>query len=423
MTDASSSRSASWKWHICGLLFLASAINYLDRQTLASAAVQIQKDLKLNDERYGNLEQAFGYAFPVGGLLFGVLADVVSIRWLYPAVLLLWSGVGFATGFAETYEHLLICRTLLGLFEAGHWPCALKTTQWILERKDRGLGNSLLQGGASLGAIITPLIMVHYLTQQPPDWRTPFMLLGAVGSLWIVLWLASVRGGELVAPASSPQAAPEVSAAERRTFWQAVFSPRFVVLAVLVASINTPWQVIRVWLVKFLHEARGYPQEEAIGFTSIYYVATEAGVLVAGFATLLLFRHGMSVHRSRCVVFLGCALLCALTVVAVHLGPGWPLLLVLCLIGFGTLGLFPCEYSFSQELTTRHQGKVSGLLGVFAWIVPAPLQPVIGRHIDAVKAAEGATHAYDLPFTLVALAPLAGFLVLIALWNRDRSDT
>src|SRR5262245_8305816 len=125
----SSTRSASWKWWICGLLLLASAINYMDRQTLANSAHRITIHFDLTQEQYGNLEFAFGSAFAVGSLFFGVLADRFPLRWLYPCVLLLWSCAGFATGLIGSYAGLLACRTALGFFEAGHWPCAVKATQ------------------------------------------------------------------------------------------------------------------------------------------------------------------------------------------------------------------------------------------------------------------------------------------------------
>src|SRR5579884_3330609 len=134
----------SWKWWICALLLLASAINYMDRQTLANAAVRITTQFHLNQEPYGNVELVFGWAFAAGSLLFGALADRVAIRWLYPAVLVGWSMAGFATSMVNSYAELLCCRTALGFFEAAHWPCAIRTTRQLLAPGDRALGNSVL---------------------------------------------------------------------------------------------------------------------------------------------------------------------------------------------------------------------------------------------------------------------------------------
>jgi ACS family hexuronate transporter-like MFS transporter len=119
---ANGARNSSWRWWVCGLLLLASMINYMDRQTLANAAVRITKQFSLSQEQYGNLEFGFGWAFAAGSIVFGFMVDRISVRLVYPAVLLLWSATGFLTGFVRGYDELLACRILLGLFEAGHWP-------------------------------------------------------------------------------------------------------------------------------------------------------------------------------------------------------------------------------------------------------------------------------------------------------------
>src|SRR5438874_189296 len=170
LTEHSRPRASAWKWWVCCLLLLASAINYMDRQTLANASVRIGNEFGLNQEQYGNLELAFGWAFAVGSIFFGAIIDSLPLRWSYPCVLLLWSGAGFATGLVSDYKGLLICRTALGFLEAGHWPCAVKVTQRLLEPKDRSMGNSLLQSGTSIGAIVTPLIMQLILTPVVGSW-------------------------------------------------------------------------------------------------------------------------------------------------------------------------------------------------------------------------------------------------------------
>src|SRR5262245_438163 len=264
-------RSASWKWWICGLLLLASAINYMDRQTLANAAHRITTEFKLSQEEYGNLELAFGWAFAGGSMVFGVLADKFPLRWLYPAVLFLWSLAGFATGMAGSYSGLLVCRTALGLFEAGHWPCAMKATQYLLEPKDRSLGNSVLQSGTSIGAIITPLIMKTLLTDQLGSWRLPFQAIGLVGLLWVGLWFILIRRGDL----DRPPEIKETNAGAERSFLKAILTRRMLVIVFVIAMINTAWQLIRAWLPKFLVEGRAYSESEMLYFNSAFYVATD----------------------------------------------------------------------------------------------------------------------------------------------------
>ena len=185
------------------------------------------------------------------------------------------------------------------------------------------------------------------------------------------------------------------------------------VLFFVVACINTCWQTLRAWLPKFLQQGRGYTEANALYFNSLFYVATDIGCLGAGALTLWLARRGASVHGSRSAVFLGCAMLSTLTVLTAFLPKGWPLLAALLLIGAGALGVFPIYHAFTQELSAHHQGKVTGLTGVAAWILSSPAQKLFGRLIDR-------TGSFDLGLAIAGCLPLAAFLALWLFWNPPR---
>ena len=404
-------RPASWKWWVCGLLLLASAINYMDRQTLANAAVRITTQFGLSQQQYGRLEWVFGWAFAVGSLLFGIAVDRFSVRWLYPLVLLLWSIVGFSTGLVHSYSGLLVCRTLLGLFEGGHWPCAIKTTQRLLESKDRAMGNGVLQGGTSIGAIITPLVLRAMLTEELGSWRLAFQVVGAMGLLWIVAWFALVRSHDL-----RPAPRPAVSAAGPGEIWSLLFSRRMLVLFAVVACINASWQTLRAWLPKFLQQGRAYTETDTLYFNSLFYIATDVGCLGAGALTLWLVRRGRSVHGSRLFTFLGCAGLCALALLIPFLPKGWTLLGILLLVGAGALGVFPVYHAFTQELSNEHQGKVTGVASIAAWAVAPPAQEAFGWLIDR-------THSFDVGLAVAGGLPMLAFFPLWWFWNKTPEQT
>jgi ACS family hexuronate transporter-like MFS transporter len=127
--------------------------------------------------------------------------------------------------------------------------------------------------------------------------------------------------------------------------------------------------------------------------------------------TLWLARRGFSVHRSRSAVFLGSAALSALTIVAAFLPKGWPLLAMLLLVGAGALGVFPIYHAFTQELSNQHQGKVTGITGVAAWLFSSPAQKLFGRLIDR-------TGSFDLGLAIAGCLPLLAFLALWVFWNE-----
>src|SRR5262249_6912126 len=310
----------------------------------------------------------------------------------------------------------------------------------------------ILQSGAALGAIVTPLLILA-LPKEPGTWRYPFLLVGAAGATWVLLWMASVRSADLdqarPADPSSPLTLLLVLAGlfalKRAVRWtsdlpawlplavsflvstigvalvlgwllrstrgdagpgRAVFLRRLGVLVVVVVMINGTWHFFRAWLPLFLQKQHGYGEDFMNGFLMAYYVSTDLGSLAAGSAALALARRGVPVNRSRLTVFAVCALLCTLAGVAAFLPRGPLLLGVLLVIGFAALGLFPNYYSLSQELTSRHQGKLTGALGCINWLAMALLHELVG---DSIKR----TGSYSLGMALAGLAPLLGFFVLI----------
>ena len=412
-SEAPRSRPASWKWWITGLLLLATMINYMDRMTLANAAERITSELGLKDVDYGNLELAFGWAFAAGSLLFGFLADRVSVYFLYPAVLAAWSLMGMATGWSHGYSELMVCRTLLGFFESGHWPCALKTTFALLNEKDRTMGNSVLQSGASLGAIITPQIMKLMLTPQAGSWRTAFIVVGGAGLVWVALWLVCLRPRDL-APAPVAR-----SKSDRSDLMGTLRSGRFWAVAVLLVGAQIVWQIYRAWLPKFLQSGRGYGETAALDFNSLYFIATDVGCIAAGAVSIwLVRRRGSSPHDARRTVYVCACALTSLSIFIPWLGKGWPLLATLLLIGAGALALFPCYYSFTQELSATHVGRLTGLLSMWVWAVTSPMHSLFGKLADS---ATNPMARYDTGLVIAGLVPWIGVLTMKFLWRKNEA--
>jgi len=405
-----SSHGRSWRWWITGLLLLATTINYMDRSALAGASVRVTKELGLDDAEYGQLELAFGWAFAVGSLVFGFLADRFPIYILYPVILVGWSLSGMATGWAHGFGGLLACRTMLGFFEAGHWPCAVKTTFVVLNAKERTMGNSILQSGASIGAIITPQIIKLLVTDQPGSWRSTFVIVGAAGMLWVLLWFLFLRPRDLD---SAPAPATQANASGLGSI---LVSGRFWAVALLIVGAQTVWHIYRVWMMKFLQTGRGYEEHAALDFNSFYFIATDVGCIFAGLASLCLGRHwGLSPHRARRVVYAGGCVLTSLSVLLPWLDKSGALLAVLLMIGAGALALFPCYYSFVQELSDVHVGRLTGLLSMWVWAVTSPLQLLFGKVADMTA---DPSKRYDMGLVIAGLAPWIGVIAMKFLWSE-----
>jgi MFS transporter, ACS family, hexuronate transporter len=148
------------KWKLCILLFLATTLNYLDRQTLGILAPVIQEDLALDNEALGWLFAAFYYSYTFAQFGVGGLLDRWNLRWAYGIGVLAWSAAAALTALATGFAGLLIFRLLLGLTESVNWPAAMRIVARSLPPHERSLGNGIFTSGTSVGALIAPAVIL-----------------------------------------------------------------------------------------------------------------------------------------------------------------------------------------------------------------------------------------------------------------------
>lgn len=269
------------------------------------------------------------------------------------------------------------------------------------------MGNSVLQSGASVGAVVTPPMMIWLMTDDLTSWRFAFQAIGAVGLLWVVIWFASIRRTDLDGPPGGP-AGPAAG------LWSIVLGRRFWALAILIFGTQTCWHLFRVWLPKFMQEGRGYGEQEALAFNSVYYIGTDIGCFAAGVVSLWLARRfGFSAHRARRWVYAGACVLTSFSLAVLWLPKGWLLLGAILIVGAGALALFPCYYSFVQELSDHHVGRLTGLLSTWVWLVSSPMHKIFGRVVDETK-------SFDWGMAMAGLAPWLGVVAMKLLWDTRR---
>lgn len=438
----SESRSKTWTIYLFLLLFSATLLNYAARfvftqntsniqfefkanqgfESLAALREAADKDPEINVDEfldktaYAKAASRFALGFAFGALIFGVLADVISIRLLYPIVVVVWSIAGIATGMVDSVTGLWVSRLFVGLFEAGHWPCALRTTQRTFHPAQRTAANSILQSGASIGAVLTPLLVLFYFHNYPTEWRQAFLIVGLCGIPWAICWLIVVREADVNRPVIQTDEISSGKGTDQELveipFWKIFTTRRWWVLLFTVICINTVWHFIRVWMVDWLENVHGYDSDFVAKFTSAYFLSTFAGALASGATISWLIKRDWNVHKARMTVFVVFACLTALIVPAAFMPKGNLLLGVLLLVAFGSLGLFPIYYSLNQEISAKHQGKVGGSLGFATWFLLYFFHGWVGAKIEAVP------NSRQIIFCAVGLLPFLAFFVLKSYWGQ-----
>ena len=163
------------RWLMVGFAFFATIINYLDRQVLSVVvtAPDFKAMVPLTQETYGYITSAFMLAYAISNGLSGPFIDYVGTRVGYACCMVWWSVAGILHAFARGPLSLGFYRLLLGAGEAGNWPAAAKlVTEWF-PAKERALASGIFNSGASIGSIISPLIIVWVVTAW--GWRSAFI--------------------------------------------------------------------------------------------------------------------------------------------------------------------------------------------------------------------------------------------------------
>ena len=270
-----------------------------------------------------------------------------------------------------------------------------------------------------MGAILTPVVIRLIVgdNEARGAWRTPFVVIGALGAAWVIAWLLLIRRGDVEkkdVSSDAPDSRNVSSTETRRNFWwqECLANPKFWAMVPVVVSINITWQLIRAWLPKFLQQGRGIPESQSLWFNSAYYISADIGCISAGAIAMWLATRGMTVHRARVSVFLCCAVVVAIMTNAAAILPRGPALYsVLLVVAAASMGLFPCYYSLAQDVSIGNVGKASGLLGTIGWLAASPMQKIFGRLVDS-------TGSFDTGLAVVGIPPVIAILWLMAIWPR-----
>jgi len=151
--------ASSFRWVICLLLFLATSINYMDRQILGLLAPELQEKIGWSERQYSFIVMAFQAAYAVGLVSFGWLIDRWGTKAGYALAIVIWSVAAAAHALARGVLGFGVARFVLGLGEAGNFPAAVKSVAEWFPKKERALATGLFNSGSNIGAVIAPAIV------------------------------------------------------------------------------------------------------------------------------------------------------------------------------------------------------------------------------------------------------------------------
>jgi MFS transporter, ACS family, hexuronate transporter len=309
--DAARTRVGYYRWVICGLLFFATTVNYVDRQVIGILARDLQKIIGWTEIDYGNIVAAFNAAYALGLLISGRLIDRFGTKLGYSLALIVWSAAGMFTALARTPLGFGIARSALGLGEAANFPAAIKTVAEWFPKKERALATGLFNAGTNVGAIVAPLTVPWIAVHM--GWQWAFILTGALGLLWLVFWVPVYDRPDRHPRVSKPELAyiqsdPPDPPAEKIPWVQLMPHRQTTAFAIGKYMTDPAWWFYLYWIPNFLRQKHGLDLSSVgVPLIAIYLIA-DIGSIGGGWLSSGFIKRGWSVNRARKMAMLICAL-------------------------------------------------------------------------------------------------------------------
>ncbi len=419
-----SEKIGGYRWTICGLLFFATTINYLDRAVIGLLKETLTGELNWTESDYGNIVICFQAAYAISLLFAGRVIDRLGTKLGYMLSLIVWSAAAVLHGLVRGTGGFALARTLLGIGESGNFPAANKTVAEWFPQKERALATGLYNSGATIGAIVAPLLVpwiaIHW------GWRWAFILTGAVGFIWIIFWQifyndprkenrlkaaerAYINSDEPLEAAVAPEK-------EERVSWGRLLGLKQTWVFFIAKFMSDPiWWFYLFWLPAFLEVQYGLSGMQVSVPLIVVYLLSSFGSIFGGWVPKYFIDKGWMAGRARKVAMLIYALIPLLVLFAQWAG-GINMWYAIVIIGLACAA--HCAWAANAFATVsdmfpkRAVASVTGIGGMAGAVGGVLIAKLAGLLFDHYKALGDITQGYGIMFVICAVSYVLAWVLM-----------
>jgi MFS transporter, ACS family, hexuronate transporter len=408
-----------YRWLVCFLLFLATTINYIDRQILSLLKGTLDEQLKWTNEQFGNTNSYFQAAYAVSLLFFGWFVDRVGTKKGYAISIIAWSFAAISHAFVRSVGGFYTARIALGLGEGGNFPSAVKAVAMWFPKRERAYATSLFNAGTNVGAIVAPAVVPVLAATW--GWQSCFVAAGIAGFLWLFLWFPLYDTPERVKKMTTTELAYiregiDKSGDSGRVPWLQLLGYRQAWSFFIAKFLTDPvWWFFLIWLPDFFKATRHLDIKKSwVHLVTIYTIVTVLSIL-GGWFTGYLNRKGYSVTRARKTGMFLFAL-CVVPILLVSKAGNWEAVLLIGLAGAAHQAWSANLYTtVSDMFPKRAVASVIGIGGMAGSVGGILFPKFAGRLLDKFTAAGNVSAGYAILFTICGSAYLIAFAINHAL--------
>lgn len=456
-------KTGNYRWTICALLFFATTVNYLDRQVLSLLSTDLSEQFNWTNTDYANITAAFQFVYAVSLLFAGRIIDRLGTKSGYTWAIIIWSigailhavavpmGDFFSNALASagllavpaSVLGFMIARAVLAFGEAGNFPAAIKATAEYFPKKERSFATGIFNSGANVGAILAPVTVPFIAAEW--GWQTAFILVGAVGFLWLFFWniyydrpekqkrLSATEMQYILSDNATEQPLADNKGAEEKVRWFKLLGYRqtwaFTVGKFLTDGV---WWFFLFWLPKYLEAQYGMVKTDIAFPLFVLYSMTMIGSIGGGWFPMYFIKKGYKAYDGRMRAMFIIALFPLVVLAAQPLGAIESLgnsayWIPVILIGIGA----SAHQAWSANIFTtvsdmfpkKAIGSVVGIGGMAGGLGGVLITKLSGALTDHYKELGHIETAYTIMFVLCAVLYLVAWVIMKSLVPKYKPIT
>lgn len=372
--------TTTYRYRILALLMFATTINYFDRSIIGVMAPTLEKMFDWSNSDYANIMISFKVAYALGMLTMGGVIDRLGTKKGYTLSILIWSIFGMlhaAVRPAFSVVGFAAARFGLGFGESGNFPAAIKTVAEWFPKQDRAFATGIFNAATSIGAIAAPFVVGAIVSVDGDNWQIPFLITGALSTIWVILWLRTYKKPEEHPKVSKEELAyiqsNSVEESNETLPWKQVAKKRETWAFAVAKITDAVWWFYLFWGAKFLADTFGVNIKNiAVPFFIIYLLA-DLGSIGGGYLSGYFMNKGWTVNKARKMTLLFCALIILPVSFVAITDNKW---IAILLIGMGSAGhqawsanIFTLVSDVMPKKATASVVGIGGMIGAVAGMI------------------------------------------------------
>ncbi|PWJ58859.1 ACS family hexuronate transporter-like MFS transporter [Dyadobacter jejuensis] len=410
--------TGNYRWVICGLLFFATTINYIDRQILGLLKPTLEVEFNWSESDYANIVMVFAACYAFGYIIFGSIIDKIGSKLGYAVSIIVWSIAAIWHAFVSSTFGFGAARALLGLGESGNFPAAVKATAEWFPKKERALATGIFNSGTSIGAVAAPLMVPWLLGSY--GWQEAFIITGALGFIWLIFWwflyeLPSRHKKISQAEYNYIHEDEEVEAVDAKPIkWAVLLKLRQTWVFIVGKLLTDPiWWFFLFWLPSYFATTFSLDLKKPSLHLALVYTATTFGSIGGGYISSALIKKGWKPLKARKTTLLIFALAVLPIILAKYATDIWVAVGIISLAAAAHQAWSANIFTIVSDLFPKR--AVSSVVGIggMAGSLGSTLFPLlVGFLLDYYKDRGNIGAGYNVLFVICGLAYLLAWVII-----------